>query len=256
MRTFVPLLAARKALLMAVAALLAAGGCQEAKQAPKKTQASGGGGGGLLHELQSEMLSSNKATREGVALDIYFDVSGSSTNLRDPLGKLLESVVDTYPDAIPYTYSFYGRESLLQDSGVTNVQSIRRAAKAWSASKLADNTTNLGQAFRRIRERAEESPKTQFAAIIVSDGGFEDMDKAPVELRKLRACPNVRELTFVGVHTGDNSKLQRLSELTKGSGESSGGPSIHLVTDANGDAASRSAREDLRELIGNARKVD
>ncbi|RYG19926.1 hypothetical protein EON82_20845, partial [bacterium] len=220
MRTLVPLLAV----------LVALGGCQDSKPAPKSTRSSsgGGGGGGLLHELQSEMLSSNKATREGVALDVYFDVSGSSTNLREPLGKLLERVVDTYPEAVPYTYSFYGKEANLQDSGVTNVQNIRRAAKAWAKSNLADKTTNLSEAFRRIRERAEDNPKTDFAAVIVSDGGFEDADKAPVELRKLRALENVRQLIFVGVHTGDNSKLQRLSELTKGGGESD--LDVHLVT--------------------------
>lgn len=252
MRAFVPLLAA-----LSVAAVLAAGGCQEKSPAPKTSRSSGGGGGGgLLHELQSEMLSSNRPTREGVALDVYFDVSGSSTNLRESLGKLLERVVDTYPDAVPYTYSFYGKEALLQDSGVTNVQNIRRAAKAWAKSKLADKTTNLGQAFRRIRERAEENPKTEFAAVIVSDGGFEDMDIAPVELRKLRACGNVRELTFVGVHTGDNSKLQRLSELTKSKGGESGDLSIHLVTDANGDTATQGARDAIREFVGGARKVD
>src|SRR3569623_1763850 len=110
MRAFVPLLAA-----LSVAAVLAAGSCQENKTAPKTARSSGGGGGGgLLHELQSEMLSSNKPSREGVALDVYFDVSGSSTNLRESLGKLLERVVDTYPDAIPYTYSFYGKDALLQ----------------------------------------------------------------------------------------------------------------------------------------------
>jgi hypothetical protein len=251
LRALVPFVAA-----LNLAALFILGGCQDSKQAPKPTRtSSGGGGGGLLHELQSEMLSSSKATREGVALDVYFDVSGSSTNLREPLGKLLERVVDTYPDAVPYTYSFYGKEALLQDSGVTNVQNIRRAAKAWAKSKLTDKTTNLGQAFRRIRERAEENPKTQFAAIVVSDGGFEDADVARVELRKLRAVDNVRVLTFVGVHTGDNSKLQRLSELTK-SGSDEGDLAVHLVTDANSDSAANGARDALRELIGNARKVD
>lgn len=240
----------RAHLSLAAAAILALVGCN----GPKGTAEARGssGGGGLLHDIQSEMLASNKPTREGVALDVYFDVSGSSTNLKKPLGKLLERVADTYPEAVPYTYSFYGQSADLQGSGVSNVQSFRRATKAWVASKKEDKTTSLGEALRRLRERAEADPETQFAGIVVSDGGFEDAPTAKVELRKLREVPNVRYLAFVGVHTGDNPKLQRLTELTGGGDK---GLQIHLVTDANNESSIQEARDGLHDLIAPAKKA-
>lgn len=242
-----------RASIFLAAASLALFGCGGPKAgAEPQSSSSSVGGGGLLHDIQSEMLASSKPTREGVALDVYFDVSDSATALKKPLGKLLERVADTYPDAVPYTYSFYGASANLQDSGVTNLQNLRRAVKAWSASKLRDKTTNLGEAFRRIRERAEAAPETQFAAIVVTDGGFEDAPIAKVELRRLRACGNVRYLAFVGVHTGDNPKLQRLTELTGGESK---GLDIHLVTDANNESAIQEARDGLHEIVAPARKV-
>ncbi len=239
-----------RASLFLALALLAIGGCK-GPQGGAASATSGGGGGGLLHDIQSEMMASNKATREGVEVDVYFDVSGSSTQLKKPLGKLLEQVADTYPEAVPYSYSFYGTSADLQGEGVTNVQSLRRAIKAWGASKKEDKTTNLGEALRRARERADAEPTKNFAVVIVSDGGYEDAPVAKKALEALKGT-NVRYVAFVGVHTGDNSKLQRLTELTRGI---EGGPEIHLVTDMNNETSVAEAKEALQKLVGDARKA-
>lgn len=244
-------------LFIAAAFSLALVGCNPNKGA-SASEAGGGSGSGLFHDIASEMGGAKKATREGVAFDLYYDVSDSSSNLRKPLGKLLEGVGDTYPEAVPYTYSFFGANCDLQGEGVTNVQSLRRADKAWAASKLHDTTTNLNKVFERIKQRAEDAPNTRFAALIVSDGGYEDPDAARGALRKLKEVPNLRSLVFVGVHTGDNPKLERLTDLTRvlrGGGDS-GGVEVQIVTDANNEAKIADARKALTELVQSGKKVD
>lgn len=248
-----------RALVPLFVACLALGGCPSPKSGGDTTASeggSGGGGGGLLHEIQSEMLGSNKATRQGVALDVYYDVSGSSANLKRPLGKILEKVVDTYPDAVPYSYSFFGKSCMVQGNGVANVQSLRRSNKDWVASKMDDHTTNLGEVFKHIRSRAEDDPKTEYCAVIVTDGGYEDPLEARTEFKKLKACSNLRMVTFVGVHTGDNSKLETLEQLTKVEGGDPGSPTVFRVTDANNDSSIQDAREALREAVKSAKKAD
>ncbi len=248
-----------RALVPLFVACLALGGCPSPKSGSESTASeggSGGGGGGLLHEIQSEMLGSSKATRQGVALDLYYDVSGSSQNLKRPLGKILEKVVDTYPDAVPYSYSFFGQSCIVQGNGVANVQSLRRSNKDWVASKMDDHNTNLSEVFKHIRTRAEEDPKTQFCAVVVTDGGYEDPEAARVEFKKLKSCVNLRMLTFVGVHTGDNSKLEKLEQLTKVEGGDPGGLAVYRVTDANNDSTIQDARDALREAVTSAKKAE
>jgi hypothetical protein len=248
-----------RALLPLFVACLALGGCPSPKSGDDTTASeggSGGGGGGLFHEIQSEMLGSNKATRQGVAIDVYYDVSGSSANLKRPLGKILEKVVDIYPDAVPYSYSFFGKSCMVQGSGVANVQSLRRSNKEWVSSKMEDHTTNLSEVFKHIRSRAEDDPKTDFCAVVVSDGGYEDPEAARVEFKKLKSCENLRMITFVGVHTGDNSKLEKLQQLTKVEGGDTGVLTVYRVTDANNDSAIQDARGALREAVSSAKKAD
>lgn len=248
-----------RALVPLFVACLALAGCPGQKTETGSTASesgSGGSGGGLLHDIKSEMFGSSKATRTGVALDVYYDVSGSSTNLKKPLGKLLEQVADTYPDAVPFSYSFYGNACNVQGTGVANVQSLRRANKAWVASNGEDKVTNLSAAFKHIREGATDEPKTQFSAIIVSDGGFEDQDAARAEFKKLKEVDNLRLLIFVGVHTKDNAKFEHLKALTKGDGGEPGGLTVEFVTDENSESSIQDARDALKQVVSSAKKVD
>ena len=233
-------------------------GCAPKGSGGGSAEGGGGSGGGLLHDIASEMGGAKKATRTGVAFDLYYDVSDSSANLRKPLGKLLEGTADTYPEAVPYTYSFFGKDCDLQGEGVTNVQSLRRADKAWAASTTHDQTTNLAKVFGRIAERAADAPTTDFAAVIVSDGGFEDPDAARGALRKLGTVANLKALVFVGVHTGDNPKLERLTDLVRAlkNGDGKSPIEVQLVTDSNNEARIDAAKATLGGLVATGGKAE
>lgn len=223
-----------------------------------QAKSSSSGGSGLGHELGRELFGSNKATRSGVAVDVYFDVSDSSTALRKSLTKLMEQVVDTDPDAVQLTYSFFGKNCNLQGNAVTSLTGLRRAGKDWVGSQMHDDTTNLSEVFKRIQENAKAEPETQFVAVIVTDGGYEDPDAARGAIKKLQDLPNLKLLAFVGVHTGDNPKLQRLVDLTRPLKQKEGDPaglSVALVTDKNNDAPISDARDAINQVIASGKKV-
>ena len=97
--------------------------------------ASGGAGGGsLAHEIGRELHDVKKATRSGVEVALFFDISGSSNELRKPIGKLVEQVIDVDPDAVPLDYSFFGNKCILQGTTLSTLKGVRRASKDCSSN--------------------------------------------------------------------------------------------------------------------------